>query len=168
MGRLFVYGASVVSVILLSLIYAVLVSGGGGTPQPSGSVEPSSSVAASASPEPTVEPTPVPTPTPTAGPVVGDFEVHAFDFGFTPQTVNVPAPGRYRVTFVNDGAIGHNLTLADGTAISAGTGETATGDVVIPDGGTTFKCTVTGHAAAGMTGTVTVGGSGEASPSPSG
>jgi nitrite reductase (NO-forming) len=41
----------------------------------------------------------------------------------------------------------------------------ATGTVTIPAGGTTFSCTVPGHAAAGMTGTVTVAG---AAPSPSG
>ena len=143
MGRLFVYGAAVVSVLLLSLIYVVLVAGTGGEPSPSGSPAPSGS--------------------PTADEVLGTIEIHSSDqdgLKFDPSTVDVPAAGRYAVTFVNDGTILHNLTFADGTVVEADAGQTATTEVVIPDGGTTFLCSIPGHADAGMTGTVTVAGSG--------
>lgn len=139
MGRLFVYGAAVVSVVLLSLIYVVLAAGryqgvAGASPSPGGS--------------------------PGGGELLGTIEVHAFDLGFEPTSVDVPESGRYAVTFVNDGAVLHDLTFADGTAIQAEAGQTTSGEVVIPDGGTTFLCSVPGHADAGMTGNVTVAGAG--------
>ena len=139
MGRLFVYGAAVVSVVLLALIYVVLAAGAQGG-------------RADASPEPSGDA--------GSGEILGTIEVHAFDIGFEPTSVDVPEPGRYAVTFVNDGALLHDLTFADGTAIQAEAGQTASGEVVIPDGGTTFLCSVPGHADAGMTGNVTVAGAG--------
>jgi nitrite reductase (NO-forming) len=96
----------------------------------------------------------------------GVIEIHTFDLGFKPATVSVPAPGSYTVRLVNDGAIAHDITFADGTRIAAEAGQTAEGTVVIPDGGTTFQCSVPGHAAAGMTGSVTVEGA-AASAAPS-
>ena len=47
------------------------------------------------------------------------LEFHAFDLGFTPQTLSVPAPGTYHVVFVNDGAIFHDMTFDDGTVVEA-------------------------------------------------
>ena len=76
----------------------------------------------------------------------------AFDLGFEPATVNVAEPGIYVVTFVNDGAIYHDITFADGTMIGAEGKETATGEVSIPAAGMTFICSVPGHADGGMTG----------------
>ena len=137
MGRLLVYGAAVTSVILLSLIYAILVAGG------SGSVEGS--------------------PGPSAaddGEVVGEITISAFDLGFEPATVDVAEPGTYTVHFMNDGAIVHDLTFADGTTQVAQPGEMVMFEVTIPAGGTTFLCSVPGHADGGMTGTVTVAGEG--------
>ena len=103
----------------------------------------------------------------SAGPV-GEIAIRAFDLGFEPAMVDVPAPGRYTVTFKNDGGITHNVTFADGTAISADAHQSATGEVVIPAAGLTFLCSVPGHADAGMKGEVMVtaaGGSGAPSPS---
>ena len=111
------------------------------------------------------------TPTPPlaepSGAILGRLEFHAFDLGFTPASMTVDQPGRYEVVLVNDGAIAHDITFAGGTPIVANGGETATGEVVVPAGGLVFECTVPGHAAAGMTGMVTVSGSAVASPSPS-
>ncbi len=96
------------------------------------------------------------------------LEIHAFDLGFKPAALTVPAAGMYDVKFVNDGAATHNITFADGTAISADPKQTATGTVTVPAGGITFLCSVPGHAAAGMTGTISVAGSAAApSPTPS-
>jgi nitrite reductase (NO-forming) len=148
-GRIVLFGSAVLSVLLLTLIYAVVATRSGASPSasPSGSVSPSASAAAS------------------TGTPVGTITISAFDLGFDPATVDVPQAGVYSVMFHNTGAIAHNLTFADGTTLTAEAGQMATGTVTIPAGGTTFDCTVPGHAAAGMTGSVTVAG---AAPSPSG
>jgi nitrite reductase (NO-forming) len=145
MGRIFLYASAVVSVLLLTLIYALVAAQEGGSPSAS--------------------PTPVASAPASTGEPIGTITVSAFDLGFEPATVDVPEPGVYDVMFENTGAIAHDLTFADGTKLPAEAGEMATGTVTIPAGGTTFTCTVPGHAAAGMTGTVTVAG---AAPSPSG
>ena len=141
-GRVVLYASAVGSVLLLTLIYALVAAQSGGSAQAS--------------------PTPLPT---GAGSPIGSIEVSAFDIGFEPATVDVPQAGVYTVTFNNTGALLHDLTFADGTKLTAEAGQTATATVTIPAGGTTFSCTVPGHADAGMTGSVTVAG---AAPSPSG
>ncbi|MGZ6372663.1 MAG: multicopper oxidase domain-containing protein, partial [Candidatus Limnocylindria bacterium] len=118
---------------------------------------PSTSASASASVQPSAAA--------GSGEVLGEIAISAFDLGFDPATVDVAKPGTYTVMFHNTGAIAHDLTFADGTKIPAEAGQMATGTVTIPAGGTTFLCSIPGHAAAGMTGTVTVAG---AAPSPSG
>jgi nitrite reductase (NO-forming) len=140
MARLLAYGAAVASVVLLSLIYAVLVAGSelggepGATAAPSGGVEP--------------------------GEPIGEITINAFDLGFDPATVDVPDPGTYTVRFTNDGAIVHDITFDGQPTQAAEPGETVMFEVVIPAGGTTFLCSVPGHADGGMTGTVTVAGQG--------
>jgi nitrite reductase (NO-forming) len=89
--------------------------------------------------------------------------------GFEPAMAEVAAAGRYTVSVVNDGAIPHDVTFADGTTIAAAAGETGTGEVVVPADGIGFICSVPGHEAAGMSGHVMIAGaSASASPSPSG
>jgi plastocyanin len=96
------------------------------------------------------------------------IEIHAFDLGFEPAMVHLTAPGTYPVRFVNDGGTLHDITFADGTKLQAEGHSSATGEVVIPEGGMTFICSVPGHADAGMQGEVmvTAGGSGSPEPSP--
>ena len=84
---------------------------------------------------------------------------HAFDLGFEPTAVEVEQAGRYTVTFVNDGAILHDITFADGTVMAAEPGQTATGEVVVPAEGLGYICSIPGHADGGMEGAVTVTGS---------
>jgi nitrite reductase (NO-forming) len=84
--------------------------------------------------------------------------IEAFDLGFSPATVTVPAAGTYQVSFSNTGAMLHDITFADGTTLSAAGGESATGSVTVPLGGLTFICSIPGHGDAGMKGEVTVGG----------
>ena len=93
----------------------------------------------------------------TGGDIVGELEIHSFEMGFEPASFNIDQPGRYTVKLVNDGVLPHDITFPDDTKIAANAGETQTGEVVIPEGGTTFLCSVPGHAAAGMKGTITVG-----------
>jgi nitrite reductase (NO-forming) len=149
LGRIVLFASAVASVLLLTLIYAVVATQSGQMP--------SASAPASALPQPSAAA--------GSGAVVGEITIKAFDLGFDPATVDVAKAGTYTVMFHNTGAVGHDLTFADGTKIAAEPGQMATGTVTIPAGGTTFLCSVPGHAAAGMTGTVTVAG---AAPSPSG
>jgi nitrite reductase (NO-forming) len=88
--------------------------------------------------------------------IVGAIEIEAFDIGFDPSVVSVPAAGTYEVTLNNTGQAEHDLTFADGTKIVAPAGTSATTTVSIPADGLTFICSVPGHEAAGMTGEVTV------------
>ncbi len=109
-------------------------------------------------------PTPQPS-SPASSPASGKIEVEAFDLGFTPAAVTVPAAGAYEVTLNNSGAAPHDITFADGTKIDAAPGATEAGTVTIPAGGLTFICSIPGHEQAGMKGAVTVEG---AAPAPSG
>ena len=65
----------------------------------------------------------------------GVLEVHAFELGFEPAALTVPAAGRYTVRFVNDGTIFHDITFEDGTVIGAEAGQSAEGEVDVPAGG---------------------------------
>ena len=103
-----------------------------------------------------------PTASAPAAPKV--LEVTAFDLGFTPATLDVPAPGKYEVKLINTGAAVHDITFATGETVTAQPGATASVEVDIPAGGTTFLCSIPGHAAGGMTGGVVV--TGNAAPSP--
>jgi len=89
---------------------------------------------------------------------VGSIAIEAFDLGFKPASITVDKPGLYEVRFTNTGSILHDVTFADGTKIQANAGQTATGQVNVPAGGTTFFCSIPGHADAGMKGSVTVAG----------
>ena len=109
-----------------------------------------------------------PAATPTARTAqAAEISVTAFDLGFDPATVEVSAPGRHAVTFVNDGGIFHDLTFSDGTVIGADGGATARGEVNVPAEGLTFICSVPGHADGGMRGEVVVTDGGGATPVPS-
>ena len=128
----------------MPLVLTALLLGAGGSPEPTaGPVEPPSASAA---------------PTAQAA-VVGELMFHAFDLGFEPASVEVEQPGRYSVTFMNDGAILHDITFADGTVLEAQPGQTATGEVVVPTEGLGYICSIPGHADGGMKGAITVSGS---------
>jgi nitrite reductase (NO-forming) len=90
--------------------------------------------------------------------MAGAISVNAFDLGFDPATLSVEAAGDYEVTLVNTGSAPHDITFPDGQTIAVAAGETATAMMTIPEGGTTYLCSIPGHAAAGMTGAFSVGG----------
>jgi nitrite reductase (NO-forming) len=87
------------------------------------------------------------------------LEIHAFDLGFQPANLTVPAAGTYGVTFVNDGSTTHDLTFPDGTKITAESKQAVSGLVSVPSDGVAFVCSIPGHAEAGMKGTIVVAGS---------
>ena len=90
--------------------------------------------------------------------VQGSISVTAFDLGFKPSTLEVTAAGDYEVTLVNTGSAPHDITLPDGQKVAAEAGKTVTAILTIPEGGTTFLCSIPGHAAAGMTGSFSIAG----------
>ena len=111
-----------------------------------------------------------PSATPSAAGPVGEIRITAFDLGFEPAMVHVAEPGRYTVTFVNDGGTFHDVTFADGTVIGADGRQSASGEVAIGPDGMSFICSVPGHADGGMRGEVMVDGaaaSGDPQPTPS-
>lgn len=94
-------------------------------------------------------------------------------FQFTPSSATAPAGGEVEVTLNNVGALEHSWTLVgsgvdvatvtDADALDGATtgtvaaGETGTVTFTAPAAGSyQFVCTVPGHAAAGMVGTLTV------------
>ena len=136
----------------MPLVLAALALGGNGTPTEDGAQAADASPTASAAP--------------LTDEVIGSLEIVAFDLGFEPANPTVAAPGRYEVTFVNEGAIFHDLAFADGSMLNAEAGESATGEVVIPAEGLEYICSVPGHADGGMKGSVSVAG-GHATNDPS-
>lgn len=86
------------------------------------------------------------------------LEIHSFDLGFKPMALKVDQPGHYTVKLINDGAIPHDITFANGAKLVANSKETKSVDIEIPAGGTTFICSIPGHADAGMKGTIAVAG----------
>lgn len=106
------------------------------------------------------------------GPVALSFEGND-SFQFTPSSASVSAGDEVEVTLTNAGTLEHSwvlvgegtdvATATDADAINSATtgtvaaGETGTVTFTAPDAGTyQFICTVPGHAAAGMVGTLTV------------
>ena len=92
--------------------------------------------------------------------------IEAFDLGFTPAMLEVPSAGRYEVRLINTGAAPHDITFPTGETGTAQPGETVSLEVDIPAEGTTFLCSIPGHATAGMTGDVKVAGVATASSDP--
>jgi nitrite reductase (NO-forming) len=92
------------------------------------------------------------------GGVLGTIELSAIDIAYEHPHVMVPAAGTYAIKFVNKGAIGHDVTFADGTQLIAAAGETKTAELTVPAAGLSFKCSIPGHADAGMTGEVMIEG----------
>ena len=86
---------------------------------------------------------------PAAAAAAHAIEVEAFDLGFRPASISVPAAGTYPVTFHNTGSVTHDMTFADGTKLVADAGATVTGQVVVPDAGLPFMCSIPGHAPRG-------------------
>jgi nitrite reductase (NO-forming) len=148
-------GIAVLAVLAIGVSGCASEGGPGWTYAPS--VAPSAGTAAGqATAHPSANP---------AAPATGKIEVEAFDLGFTPAGVTVPAAGTYDVILHNTGVSPHDITFADGTKIDAAPGATTTGAVTIPAGGLTFICSIPGHEQGGMKGAVTVEG---AAPAPSG
>jgi len=143
------------------LVTAALASGCTGATNPAWTFPPAggSSAAPVTSAAPALSAAPTPGSSVAAVGVAGTVTVSAFDFGFTPTAPTVDTAGRYAVTLKNTGTVAHDLTFSDGkTTGPVDPGKSATVDVDVPTAGVSFICSVPGHAAAGMKGTISVKG----------
>ena len=92
------------------------------------------------------------------GEVLGTIALSAIDIAYESPHVMVPKAGKYEVKLVNKGTVSHDVTFADGTQVVAAAGETKTTTVTVPAAGIAFKCSVPGHADAGMKGEIAIEG----------
>lgn len=101
-----------------------------------------------------------------AAPAAGDgatgggltFVARDIEYSQAPSTA--PA-GEVTVELINEGAIVHDVAieeLDDTVVATAPGGQTASGQVALEPGTYTYYCTIPGHRAAGMEGTLTVEG----------
>jgi nitrite reductase (NO-forming) len=110
-------------------------------------------------PEKTEEPTQ--TPPTTQVPVSGITEISVVgtEFSFSPSSISVKAGEQVKISFKNNGRAPHNLTL-EGLGIGTktiGGGQTDIVEFTAPSAGMyTFFCSVSGHRAAGMEGSLRV------------
>jgi plastocyanin len=146
-----------------ALITAVVVLGltacGGSSSTTSGS----SSATSSAPPSSSATATATASSTAAAG-ASSSLSIAASPSGmlmFTKKTLTAKA-GKITITFTNDSPLGHNFTIQQGTSgpVIAATptfqGGTKTLTVDLKAGTYTYYCSVPGHRAAGMQGTLTV------------
>lgn len=78
---------------------------------------------------------------------------------FRPDDV-AALPGRVEVSLTSGSAVGHNVVIEDvndnDVVVEAGPGQTGTAFVALDPGSYTFFCSIPGHRAAGMEGTLEV------------
>lgn len=87
----------------------------------------------------------------------GGASVDLTEFAITPGDLTLPSGGGV-ITITNSGTVEHNLSVDGQASEMIPAGETGELDLTgIADGSYEMICQVTGHADAGMTGTLTVG-----------
>jgi uncharacterized cupredoxin-like copper-binding protein len=77
------------------------------------------------------------------------------EFKFTLSTKKVKH-GKVKFTIKNKGSVAHDFSIAGHTSKKVKPGKSTTLTVTLKKGKAAYKCTVPGHAAAGMKGTLTV------------
>ncbi|HWV23529.1 MAG TPA: cupredoxin domain-containing protein, partial [Thermomicrobiales bacterium] len=86
-----------------------------------------------------------------------EIVIEAFDLGFAPNAVIIPANTDVTITLKNTGVLAHDLVSHEGgfkIDLTDG-GDQTSMTVNLAPGTYDFLCSVEGHAAAGMTGTIT-------------
>lgn len=90
---------------------------------------------------------------------VEEITVTGTEFAFSPSTITVEAGQQVMINFQNRGSANHNLVI-EGLGVNSRTIGVGSSDIVefiAPTSGTyTFFCSVTGHRAAGMAGSLKV------------
>lgn len=94
---------------------------------------------------------------PAASAGASGASVDLTEFAIEPGDLTLPAGGGV-ITITNTGTVDHNLSVDGQTSEMIAAGETGELDLTgLADGDYEMICAVTGHADAGMTGTLTVG-----------
>lgn len=88
-----------------------------------------------------------------------DIVVASSEFAFDPATLNITADAPTVVELVNNGNIEHDFVIEgyEADKLAASPGQSATGTFTLPAGSYKFYCSIPGHEAAGMVGTIEVG-----------
>jgi plastocyanin len=89
----------------------------------------------------------------------GGVTVVATEFAFDPEDFSLPADEDVELTLENKGVVEHDIVveeLDDRELVYADAGQTVTETVTVPAGTYVFYCSIPGHRAAGMEGTLTV------------
>jgi plastocyanin len=129
------------------------------SPLPSCAPEPSAApYVPGATPVAVLSPLPSGSPSPSACRSAMAVVVQAFDLGFRPTEITLPATGSMRLVLDNTGGLVHNLTVdALSIQIVASRGRSNEAVVTDPPPGTyEFYCSVSGHKLAGMVGKLIV------------
>ena len=85
-------------------------------------------------------------------------QVEMVDIAFNPDELTIPADTDVTLQFTNSGAAVHNFLIEEPEVFSGDLAPGATSELVVnlPAGEYEYICSIPGHAAAGMTGTLTV------------
>ena len=86
------------------------------------------------------------------------FTIEFFDIGYSQTELTIPADTDVTLRFVNNGVAAHNFKIEEPRIYSDQLydGDTVDLTVNLPAGTYTYYCTIPGHLAAGMVGTLTV------------
>jgi plastocyanin len=90
----------------------------------------------------------------------GGVTIVATEFAYDPEDFSLPADEDVELTLENAGVVEHDIVveeLEDREIVYANAGETVTETVNLSAGTYTFYCSIPGHRASGMEGTLTVG-----------
>lgn len=77
----------------------------------------------------------------------------AAEFSFAPASLTAE-PGTYTGVLVNSGTVAHDITFEGSDPVVAQPGESVEFEFTVPEQGITYRCSISGHADAGMTGVV--------------
>ena len=166
--RFVLFGLSVAAITLALGGYAVAqdtgtpgAEGTPGTPAALGCATPVSDADGTpdASSTPDTGTVPCGTPDVDATPAAGVvFTIEFFDIGYSQTELTIPADTDVTLRFVNNGVAVHNFKIEAPRVYSDQLygGDTVDLTVSLPAGTYTYFCTIPGHRAAGMVGTLTV------------
>ena len=126
-------------------------------PEPAAATAPSTAAAPSTTPAPSTSA--APSPSPAAAATTVPLSAIPNQIAFNTRTLTAKA-GKVTIAFTNSGALEHNVTIAQGSTVLGAT-PTFTGGaksvtLTLKAGTYTFYCSVPGHRAAGMEGTLKV------------
>ncbi|MEA2026400.1 MAG: cupredoxin domain-containing protein [Chloroflexota bacterium] len=102
--------------------------------------------------------TPSPEPTPSPTPEAAALVIEASEFKYDPTDLAISSAGSSTISLVNKGFVEHDFTIDElDFQIAVVVGETSEGTLTdAAPGEYEFYCTIPGHKAAGMVGTLTV------------